>query len=214
MTNKNMGRGPKIKICGLTSLLDIEAVNSDLPDYVGFVFAEGSRRQLSLAAARQLTGALSPQIQAVGVFVNQPIEFMAHLVAEGIIHVIQLHGEESEDDLQALQQQVSCPIIRSIPVGTKPPLCPATAADYLLFDTASAQRGGTGKAFDWALISQIPSPFFLAGGLNEENICAAIAALHPYAVDVSSGVETNGKKDKEKISQIIRLIREENIHYE
>lgn len=214
MTSVRSQNTPKIKICGLTSLADIEAVNCDLPDYAGFVFAEGSKRQITPVIAQQLRKALAPQIQAVGVFVNQPIPLMVNLVAEGIIDVIQLHGEESADDLQLLRRQVTCPIIRSIAIGTTAIDCPTTTADYLLFDTASAQRGGTGKIFDWTLIPSISSPFFLAGGLNEENIRAAISVAHPYGVDISSGVESEGKKDKAKISRIIQLIREENRQHE
>ena len=198
----------KIKICGLTRMEDIAAVNIAKPEYVGFVFAQ-SRRKISPALAQELRKNLAADIIPVGVFVNEPIENILELVRCGTIEIIQLHGAEDEEYIRKLKQHTS--IIRAIGIAGAGDVCKhrQTAADYLLLDNAA---GGTGQSFDWDLIGETEKPFFLAGGLNPENISRAIAKTSPFAVDVSSGVETNGVKDSAKIHEFIRIARTQKKH--
>ena len=201
----------KIKICGLRREEDIAYVNECKPDYAGFVFAE-SRRQVTKEQAKKLRALLVPEINAVGVFVNEEIETIAELVQEGVIDVIQLHGDETEAYIERLRWRVGdATIIKAVRVATKEDVveCDKTSADYLLFDSRSLEAyGGTGKTFDWQLIKDISKPFFVAGGINSENVEEAIKMLHPFAVDVSSAVETAGYKDRKKIVEIVEKVSE------
>ncbi|WP_373485497.1 phosphoribosylanthranilate isomerase [Acetobacterium malicum] len=199
----------KIKICGLSRLEDIAAVNAARPDYIGFVFAK-SKRQVDRETARALKQALDPGIAAVGVFVNHPVAEISALAAAGIIDLIQLHGDEDEATVQLLQAQTGLPVIRALRISS-PADIKETAADYRLFDTYDpSQYGGSGAAFNWDLLQGVSGDFFLAGGLNHVNIAAAIHQVHPYCVDLSSGVETDGKKDRDKIIEIVEMIRKIN----
>lgn len=196
----------KIKICGLSRPQDIEAANALAPEYIGFVFAE-SRRKIAPADAERLRKSLAPGIAAVGVFVNETPQQVAALLHSGIIDMAQLHGDEDAAYIAALRALTAAPIIRAVPVGRSLPPLPVEA-DYLLFDTASQQRGGTGQPFNWKLLQGYTGkPYFLAGGLHSGNVAAAVAALHPFAVDVSSGVETDGLKDPQKMAQFLGLVR-------
>lgn len=198
----------KIKLCGMTRICDIEAVNKAMPDYVGFVFAK-SRRQVTPEQAKQLKAMLSPNIPAVGVFVNETPEAIAALLQDRIIDIAQLHGQETEEDILRLKKMVpKAVIIKALRVETTEDVLAwqNSAADYLLLDNGA---GGTGQKFDWNLIPQNCKPFFLAGGLNRDNVLDGIAQAHPYAVDLSSGIETDGLKDREKIYEIVRMIRDE-----
>lgn len=198
----------RVKICGLRCDADIAYVNACLPDYIGFVFAE-SRRQVDAATAKRLRRLLHPHIASVGVFVNQSLQWIAGLVREGVIDLVQLHGEESLEEICALQAMVSVPIIKSVQVVDRIPDLPH-APEYLLFDKASAQRGGTGQVFDWRLLDRYcGGPYFLAGGLTCENVADAVQRLHPWCVDVSSGVETDGIKDRDKIARFIQTVHEQ-----
>lgn len=200
----------KIKICGLSRMEDILAVNEYLPDYIGFVFSK-SKRQVTAGQAQALKAELSPKIKAVGVFVNEPVPFVAGLVQRGIIDLVQLHGDEDEAYIQTLKQSVSCPVIKAVRVQSGEQILKAQRlpCDYLLLDAYSKNAyGGTGEAFRWDIIPKdLSRLFFLAGGLNESNITEAIKSVQPYCIDVSSGVETGGAKDKEKIRQIINIVR-------
>lgn len=200
----------KIKICGLSRMEDVLAVNEFLPDYTGFVFSK-SKRQVTAEQAQSLKAKLSPKIKAVGVFVNEPVPFVAGLAQKGIIDLVQLHGDEDEAYIQTLKQSVSCPVIKAVRVQSGEQILKAQRlpCDYLLLDAYSKDAyGGTGEAFRWDMIPQnLSKPFFLAGGLNESNISQAVQTVQPYCIDVSSGVETNGHKDKEKIRQIINIVR-------
>ena len=199
----------KLKLCGLMRSEDIAAVNLVLPDYIGFVFAE-SRRRVSAAQATRLAQSLNPVIKKVGVFVNAAPESILQLVRAGIIDMIQLHGDEDKAYLEALHKQTEAPVIKAVRVQSAEQVRQAAAlpCEFLLLDTyTKGVYGGSGKCFDWALIPKINKPFFLAGGLNVENVERAISTCTPYAVDISSGAETEGVKDKEKIIKIAEIIR-------
>lgn len=196
----------KIKICGLFGPEDGEAVEAALPDYAGFVFAPKSRRYIPPEAAGALRRRLPPSVVTVGVFVDAPVDLIAGLYRAGTIGVIQLHGRESAGDIAALRRALpGAEIWKAYPIQTGRDLKAAadSAADRVLLDNG----GGTGRSFDWALIRDFPRPFLLAGGLTPENIPEAIARFHPYAVDLSSGVESGGVKDREKIRAAVAAAR-------
>jgi len=198
-----------VKICGLRRKEDIDAVNEAQPDYIGFVFAP-SRRQINRQTAAFLKGRLDPRIKAVGVFVNENMQAVSEMAQNGIIDLIQLHGDEDEAYIRQVKETCGCPVIKSVGVGTALPALPL-GADFLLFDAVSAQRGGVGKAFDWRVLQGYQDvPYFVAGGLSDENVADAIQRLAPFGVDVSSGVETNGYKDAEKIYKLVQLVRRMN----
>lgn len=199
----------KIKICGLTRLADIEAVNEALPDFAGFVFAE-SRRRIAPEKALALRKALNDGIQAVGVFVDERIEEILDICAKGIIDVIQLHGQENRDYIERLRDKAGKPIIKAVRVRSEADIKAAAAlpVNYLLLDAFSEKaQGGTGETFAWNLAAQVGKPFFLAGGLNRDNILQGIKALSPFGVDISSGVERDKVKDRDKILEIVNLVR-------
>lgn len=198
----------KIKICGLTRPEDIAAVNEAKPEYVGFVFFPKSKRYVTSQQAAELRKLLDPEIPAVGVFVNAPLKEMASLVWDGTIQVIQLHGTETEEDILWLKR--ACPqvsIIKAIEVQSSDDVVRwrNSKADFLLLDSGK----GSGVTFDWGQIGAVEKPFFLAGGLSHDNVQEAIRKVQPYGVDVSSGVETDGKKDAAKISELVRRVRNE-----
>lgn len=200
----------KVKICGLTREEDIDAVNEVLPDYIGFIFAE-SKRKIDENRAAELKKRLDPRIKAVGVFVNDVPERIIRLCRNRIIDVVQLHGDEDETYIKQLKKHVSNEIIRAIRVRNKDDIENAMnySADFLLFDTyREGLYGGSGKTFDWLLVTAVNRPFFLAGGINPENAIHAIKTVNPYCIDVSSGVETNGVKDPGKIADIVTIARQ------
>lgn len=196
----------KIKLCGLKRPQDIQAANELLPAYIGFVFAPKSRRYVHPDRAEELRRMLNPGIIPVGVFVNETPETVAALLDRGIIDIAQLHGKEDEAYIRRLRQLTQKPLIQAFRVDTPADVAAAQAstADYVLLDSGA---GGTGTCFDWSLLQDIQRPYFLAGGLTPENVGGAVATLHPYAVDVSSGIETDGAKDKEKMTQFVRAVR-------
>lgn len=199
----------KIKLCGLTRPCDIEAVNELRPDYIGFVFAKKSRRYVSPDKAAELKSMLAPGIQAVGVFVNEEPEQIAALLEAGTIDVAQLHGQESEAEIRRLRELTDHPLIQAFRIDTKEDVerANASTADYVLLDSGA---GGTGTTFDWDLLQAIRRPYFLAGGLDTENLGTVKAKLDPYGVDVSSGIETDGYKDKEKMTAFVAAVRKED----
>lgn len=194
----------KIKICGLFRDIDIDYVNEAMPDYIGFVFAK-SRRQVSTAWAAAMRSRLRSEITPVGVFVNESLANVVQLLNESIIEMAQLHGDENEHYIQTLKSLTHKPIIKTVRVLSQEDIEAAqhTTADFLLLDNGP---GGTGESFDWRLVGQVKHPFFLAGGLKVDNIEQAIATTSPYAVDISSGVETDGIKDRAKILEIVRRV--------
>jgi phosphoribosylanthranilate isomerase len=198
----------KIKICGLSRPCDIDYANELKPDYIGFVFAE-SKRRVSYALAKELKAFLLPEIQAVGVYVNEPIGNIIQSVNDGIIDVIQLHGNENEEYIKSVKALTNAPIIKAVSVEKDGDVLTYnnSLADYLLFDY---KYGGTGVTFDWDLIgdkNKITKPYFLAGGLNPSNVSEAIKKSTPYAVDVSSGVEVDGVKSYEKMKEFVNIVR-------
>ncbi|MDE6846304.1 MAG: phosphoribosylanthranilate isomerase [Lachnospiraceae bacterium] len=196
----------KIKLCGLSRPCDIEAVNKLQPSYIGFVFAPKSIRYVSMEKAAGLKELLSPSIKAVGVFVREDSETVAGLLRKGTIDIAQLHGGESEEYIKQLQALTDKPIIKAFRIDTEQDVEAAnkSIADYVLLDSG---QGGTGTIFDWNLLGKISRPYFLAGGLNTDNVHDAIERLHPYAVDVSSGIETDGYKDSQKMEHFVRVVR-------
>lgn len=199
----------KIKLCGLSRPCDIEAANELQPEYIGFVFAPKSRRHVSPEQAATLKEQLNPAIKAVGVFVNEAPETIAAYLKDEIIDIAQLHGGESESYIQQLRKFTDKPLIQAFRIDTEQDIeaANASSADYILLDSG---EGGTGTAFDWRLLRQVNRPYFLAGGLTPHNIEDAVQTLAPYAVDVSSGIEANGYKDKNKMNAFVTAVRAVN----
>lgn len=199
----------KIKICGLKTIEGINCANEFLPDYVGFVFAK-SKRQITDEAAAVLKRHLSPRINSIGVFVNDEIEHISKLTNDGVINMIQLHGDEDILFINRLRKLTDCPIIKAVRVQSEQDITDAKRinADYLLLDSfVNGKYGGSGKCFDKSLIPNDIGYYFLAGGLNKDNIVESIEQCNPFCVDISSGVETDGFKDSKKIKEIITLVR-------
>ena len=197
----------KIKMCGLSRIEDIEAANAIKPDYIGFVFAEISKRRVSALEASKLKSKLDPDIKAVGVFLDDKLDFVASMLNLGIVDVVQLHGSENEEYIERVRQITNKPIIKAFIIRSKEDVERAerSTADYIRLDGGK----GEGKAFDWSLLKDIKRPYFLAGGLNPGNASDAVKALKPYAVDVSTGIETDGVKDREKMTAFANTVREE-----
>lgn len=196
----------KIKLCGLTRPVDIDAANALMPDYVGFVFAKKSRRYVPTDRARELRKSLHPGILSVGVFVCEQPETVAALLNGGVVDIAQLHGGEDEDYIRRLRALTDRPIIEAFRVDGRADLERAreSAADWVLLDNGP---GGTGAAFDWSLLAGFDRPYFLAGGLDPQNVADAVRALRPFAVDVSSGIETDGFKDFAKMRAFVGAVR-------
>lgn len=199
----------RIKLCGLTRPCDIEAVNELNPEYIGFVFAQKSRRYITAEKAEELKKLLHPDIETVGVFVNENVETVARLLSGGIIDIAQLHGSEDENYIGQLRKLTDKSIIKAFRIESEQDIINAqnSYADFVLLDSGN---GGTGTVFDWELLMNISRPYFLAGGLDNSNIQDAVRRLNPYAVDVSSGIETDGLKDKNKMTEFVDIVRKED----
>ena len=205
--------GTKIKICGLKRVEDARIVNKFLPDYVGFILAP-SKRHIQFEEAKILRQKLDPSIRVVGVFVNESIEKIRQYEAERVIDVIQLHGDEDTVYLKLLRNASHLPIIKAFRIrdleslNQQKSLMEDPLLDGILLDAYSKQGyGGVGKSFDWKLLDQVKRPYFLAGGIGIDNVKEALKH-HPYAIDVSSKVETEGFKDAKKIEELIKAVRE------
>lgn len=205
----------KVKICGLKSIEDVEIVNKYLPDYVGFVFAN-TKRFVPDELAAQMKQKLDPKIKAVGVFVNEPVEHVISLCRQSIIDVVQLHGDETDDYVRKLKQETDICVIKAIRVQTKEQVLAniSRQADYHLFDTyKKGEPGGTGECFSLDILQEAlrllePFPFFIAGGLTPHNATQILEKQKCFGLDISTGVETAGKKDEEKIKAFIRTVRD------
>ena len=198
----------KIKLCGLSRPADIEPANVLKPDFIGFVFAKKSRRYVTPDEAAALKALLLPEIRAVGVFVDEDPEAVADLLNQGIIDAAQLHGNEDRAYIQRLRHMTNALIIQAFRIRSAQDVDQAnrSIADLVLLDAGA----GTGTVFDWSLLSGTARPYFLAGGLDPENAAAAMRTLHPYGVDVSSGIETGGIKDREKMAAFVAAVRRAN----
>lgn len=195
----------KIKICGLKRPEDIAYVNQWRPDYAGFVLWPGSRRFVDRQLAERLKERLSPRIQAVGVFVDAPVEEVTGLLAAGVVDIAQLHGDETEDEIRRIQEMTGKIVIKAIKVHSRRDVEARmdSRADYLLFDSGM----GSGRTFDWKLLAGVKRPFFLAGGIGENTLGEVLRYVVPYGIDLSSSVETDGRKDPGKIRRVIERTR-------
>ena len=207
----------KVKICGMRRVEDIEMANKYNPDYIGFVFAE-SPRKVSYEQAKELSCLLSDEIVPVGVFVNEHMKLIVDLFKEGIIEIAQLHGDEDEKYIKDLKDKSieetgkEIPVINAIEIKDNTDFNDTvlewrdSLSDYFILDSGK----GSGKTFNWSLIDKnsefFKNSIFLAGGLNSENLTSAIEEFNPFAVDLSSSVETDGFKDEEKIKEIIEIV--------
>ena len=198
----------RVKFCGLTRLCDIDAANDLLPEYVGFVFWRNSKRYISPDNAQALRKSLRQEIIPVGVFVDESPQIIADMAEGGIIDMIQLHGHEDDEYIASLRKLTHAKIIRAFKIHTGDDVSRAeeSSADFVLLDSGT----GTGKVFDWSMIRGLKRPYFLAGGLDAHNVAEAVKTLNPYAVDVSSGIETDGTKDRMKMSDFISAARRGN----
>ena len=211
----------KLKICGLKRKEDIEIVNKYKPDYIGFVFAD-SPRKVSYEQAKELSNLLSEDIIPVGVFVNEHMKLIIDLFKDGIIKIAQLHGDEDEKYIKNLKDKSieetgkEIPVINAIEIKDNVDYNDKlfewrdSISDYFILDSGK----GSGKTFDWNLIDKnsdfFKNSIFLAGGLNSDNLNAAIDEFNPFAVDLSSSVETDGFKDEEKIKEIVEIVENYN----
>ena len=205
----------RIKICGIFRSEDIDFVNEAQPDYIGFVFAKSSR-QVSAPLAQHLRFRLADGIVPVGVFVNAPITMVTELYHNGIISAAQLHGTEDDSYITQLKKlsEGSIREKKTQPIKVIKTVFPSAdgswlksipaKADYLLIDSGA----GSGKTFDWKKLSSVKfrKPWFLAGGISAKNVKEAMT-LNPFAIDVSSGAETDGIKDREKILQFVKTVK-------
>ena len=197
----------KTKLCGITRKEDIAVLARIRPEYMGFVFAKGSKRAVTPETALELKRGLHEDITAVGVFVNEDPREIVRLFRRGIIDVAQLHGREDEDYIERLRSLTDIAIIQAFSVKTGEDILRAakSSAEYVLLDS---EGGGSGISFDRSLAKGLRRPYFLAGGLTPETVAEAIDCLRPYGVDVSSGIETEGKKDSAKMYAFVRAVRE------
>lgn len=197
----------RIKICGLMRPQDIDMVNEVCPDIAGFILASGRRRTVTPEQMRELTGRLKPEIRSAAVFLDQDIRWIADLAAEGLMDIIQLHGHEGNEEIRYLRSRTDKTVIKAFRIDTAEDIRRAedSEADLVLLDHGA---GGTGQAWDWSLLTGMKRPFILAGGLDSENVQEAVRKTEPFGVDVSSGVETGGCKDREKILRFVRTVRQ------
>lgn len=199
----------KIKLCGMFREEDIDYVNEALPDYIGFVVMfPKSHRNISLETALRLKKRLSPKIKSVAVSVDADVEMLAEFANSGAAELLQLHGNENAEYIAELRRLTDVPLIKAVKVTEFADIerVQTLDADFLLLDSGT----GSGKAFDHSLIrrAEIKKPFFLAGGLTPENLPQAVRDVNPFGVDLSSGIETEKFKDREKILAAVRVARE------
>ncbi len=195
----------KIKFCGLRTLRDIGYVNELKPEYAGFVLAPKFWRCVSRETAAELKKALLSEIKAVGVFVDNPYDEVKEYLKSGIIDIAQLHGAEDGGFITRLREETGKPVIKAFKIASAGDVEFAlrSPADFILLDAGT----GSGVGFDWSLTDGIGRDYFLAGGLNPENVSEAVRALHPYTVDVSSGTETDKIKDFAKMKAFAEAVR-------
>lgn len=197
--------GTELKICGLSRLEDIIAVNRHGADYAGFVFFQKSKRYVDPYKANELIGLLRTDIKPVGVFMDEPIDNVVRIARISGVEMIQLHGHESEEYVEYIKRTLDRPVIKAYKASEEGALEKAlnSSADYVMIDSGA----GSGKKFDWNILKDFKREYFLAGGLDPESVGEAIGLLEPFAVDVSSGVETDGIKDEKKIADFIKAVK-------
>ncbi len=198
-----------VKICGLRRTEDVLAVNRVKPDFAGMILADGFRRTVDRKTAEQLKAMLLPDIRLTGVFFNDEEEKILSYLNDGVIDIAQLHGQESDAMVKSIKEKTGKPVwkVFQMTQDTDCEQIEASSADLVLLDAGT----GCGRTFDWSLVKKIRRPFILAGGLTPENVEAAVEQTHPYAVDTSSGVETDGWKDENKIASFTEAVRERSI---
>ena len=203
----------KMKICGLRTREDAEAVNAVLPEYTGFIFDPTRKRYIAPEKAEEIRQLLDPRICPIGVFVNAGTEEILGVLQQCRLDMVQLHGDESDVEIEELRVAVSeaflerkLTVVKAFRVDSKGDVERAekSAADLILLDHGA---GGTGESFDWNLLKECRREFFLAGGLTPENVRTAIKLAHPWGVDASSSLETDGHKDPEKIRRFAEAVR-------
>ena len=197
--------GTELKICGLSRLEDVIAVNRFGADYAGFVFFKKSKRYIDPYKAGELIELLRSDIKSVGVFLDEPLDSVISAARISGVEMIQLHGHESEEYVEYVKRTLERPVIKAFKADEEGALERAlnTSADYILIDSGAEK----GKKFDWSILKDFGRDYFLAGGLDPESVGEAISTLEPFAVDVSSGVETDGVKDAEKIEKFINAVK-------
>ena len=203
----------RIKVCGLRTREDAEAVNAVLPEYTGFIFDPSRRRYIPPEWAEELRRSLDSRIRPVGVFVDAGVQEIMNVLQACRLDAVQLHGRESNEDIAELRRQAKAAfperellIIKAFRVDSKEDVhaAEASAADLILLDHGP---GGTGETFDWTLLTDCTRPFILAGGLAPDNVQDAIEKCRPWGVDASSSLETDGRKDPEKIRCFAEKVR-------
>ena len=209
---------PKVKMCGISKVETIPAVVEAKPDYMGLVFAP-SKRQVTVEQAKTLVEALHKQckeqndtvsIKTVGVFVNETLDNLVTIANEANLDVVQLHGDEDEAFIQSLKERTNVEVWNAIQIrsAADAEAWIDSSADMLLFDAYHKdERGGTGDVFDWSCLDTFERPFMLAGGIDSTNVARAIRTVRPYGIDISSGIETNGVKDDEKITAFTKIVK-------
>lgn len=208
---------PKVKMCGISKVDTIPAVVEAKPDYMGLVFAP-SKRQVTVEQAKTLVEALHNQckeqnnmvsIKTVGVFVNETLDNLVTIANEVNLDVVQLHGDEDEAFIQSLKERTNVEVWKAVQIrrAADAEAWIDSSADMLLFDAYHKdERGGTGDVFDWSCLDTFERPFMLAGGIDSTNVARAIRTVRPYGIDISSGIETNGVKDDEKITAFTKIV--------
>ena len=197
--------GTELKICGLKRLEDIIAVNRHGADFAGFVFFEKSKRYVDPYKANELISLLRADIKPVGVFMDEPLDNVVRIARISGVELVQLHGHESEEYVEYVKRTLDRPVIKAYKASEEGALEKAaqSSADYVMIDSGA----GSGKKFDWSILKDFKRDYFLAGGLDPESVGEAIRMLEPFAVDVSSGVETDGIKDEKIIAEFIKAVR-------
>ena len=216
---------PKVKMCGISKVETIPAIVDAKPDYMGLVFAP-SKRQVTVDQAKILVEELNrgyakkygsdtehdknDTIKTVGVFVNETIDNLVTIANEANLDAVQLHGDEDETFIQSLKERTNVEVWKAIQIRTAADTEKwiDSSAEMLLFDAYHKdERGGTGEVFDWSSLDAFERPFMLAGGIDSTNVARAIRTVRPYGIDISSGIETNGVKDDEKITAFIKIVK-------
>ena len=216
---------PKVKMCGISKVETIPAVVEAKPDYMGLVFAP-SKRQVTVDQAKTLVEELHKQytkrynngaeqsnndeIKTVGVFVNETLDNLVSIATEANLDVVQLHGDEDEAFIQSLKERTNVEVWKAVQIrsAADAETWIDSSADMLLFDAYHKDdRGGTGEVFDWSCLDEFERPFMLAGGIDSTNVARAIRTVRPYGIDISSGIETEGVKDDEKIKAFTNIVR-------